>query len=65
MKQPIRNQRQEVIGYVEKWSANREFLADKNGKKLGVFESDTGTTRDSLGGIIGRGNQLLRLLTRH
>lgn len=63
MKQPIRNQRQEIIGWIDRWSDNREILTDKNGKKLGVFEADTDTTRDSHGGIIGRGNQLFRLLS--
>jgi hypothetical protein len=62
MRKPIRNGKSEIIGYVETWSATREFIMDKNSKKLGTFETDTGVTRDAGGKIAGRGlNQLLRL----
>ena len=63
MKEPIRNGKLEIIGYHEQWSPTREFLYDKNGRKIGVFEADTHVTRDKAGKIVGRGaNQLFRLL---
>jgi hypothetical protein len=63
MNTPIRDGNSKIIGYHEKWSATREILRDKSGKRLGVFEADTKVTRDAVGKIVGRGeNQLLRLL---
>jgi hypothetical protein len=63
MNEPIRNQKSEIIGYREKWSDTREILRDKNGKRLGVYETDNKVTRDANGKIVGRGvNQLFRLL---
>jgi len=63
MKQPIRNEHYEIIGYIEKWSDKREILRDKHQKKIGVYETDTKVTRDGQLRIVGNGqNQLMRLL---
>jgi hypothetical protein len=63
VKAMLRNEKLEIIGYHEKWSATREILRDKNGKRLGVYENDNQVTRDAHGTIIGRGtNPLFRLL---
>ncbi len=64
MRETIRNEKSEIIGYRETGSAvNREILRDKNNRIVGRYETDTQITRDASGKIVGRGvNQLLRLL---
>jgi len=63
MKQAIRNEHYEIIGYYENWSETRDILRDKNQKKIGVYEKDTKVTRDGQLQIVGYGeNQLMRLV---
>ena len=60
----VHKERQEIIGWLVRWSDKLEFIADKHGKRLGSYESDTGVTRDAQGKIVGHGgNQSLRLLS--
>ena len=64
MKEPtIRNGKQEIIAWIDRWSDKRESVTDKNGKRLGTFETDTGVTKDASGKLVGhRASQLLRFI---
>jgi hypothetical protein len=61
MSEEIRDHNGSLIGrFVD--SGSKTELYDSHGSLLGIYDSATNETHDSSGSLIGRGNQLMRLL---
>ena len=62
-RQPLRDENFAIIGYVEEVpSTGRVRLVDRGNRTLGWFDPDRQVTTDAGSRVIGRGNQLFRLL---
>jgi hypothetical protein len=59
----VRDRRGVPLGTLEILSTGMHILRDRQGRKLGIYNSKTDKTFDHTGTIVGRGNVLSSLIT--
>ena len=63
-KQTLRDNRSNVIGYIETESNGKQTIMSPTGKQLGFYYPERNKTTDARGGEVGTGNLLTSLLGR-
>lgn len=57
----VRDKKNNIVGYIRKMG-NRECVYDKGNKLLGWYDENINLTRDNKNNLVGKGNQIKKLL---